>query len=292
MMESALKPPSNDEPAHVLVVANETIGGKKLLEAVDARARRGPIRATVICPRNEPPFGYVIYDDSSHSAAQIRLDLTLSHLKGMGIEASGEVMDPDPFLATQDAVRYYGADEIIISTYPYPRSGVLRKDLVQRIRDWSGLPVEHVVIDLNDEPVRHAIVVANQTVSGGPLLDSLKRRASQSPHRFTVICPIGGDGDDDQLTAARKRLGDTLSQLRAAGLEVVGQVMDRDPLTSVQNAVRYHPADEIIVSTLSRDKSRWLRGDLIDDIRKSTGLPVEHVVGESESESEMVGSRA
>ena len=72
----------------------------------------------------------------------------------MGIEARGEVMDPDPFLAVQDALRIYGADEIIISTYPYPRSGWLRRDLVERIESCSGLPVEHVVVDLHEEPVQ------------------------------------------------------------------------------------------------------------------------------------------
>ena len=52
-----------------------------------------------------------------------------------GHRGDGEVMDPDPFLAVQDAVRIYHPDEIIISTYPYPRSGWLRRDLVERIRE-------------------------------------------------------------------------------------------------------------------------------------------------------------
>ncbi|MEX0992891.1 MAG: hypothetical protein WDZ37_02740 [Solirubrobacterales bacterium] len=271
---------------HVLIVADETIGGRRLLEAIDARAQQGPIRCTVICPRNEPPFGYVIYDDSSRSAAQIRLDLTLNHLARRGIEADGEVGDPDAFLAAQDAVRFYGADEIIVSSYPYPRSGFLRKDLVQRIRDWSGLPVQHVVIDLNNEPVKHAIVVANQTVTGGPLLEALERRANESPHRFTVICPIGGDsGGEEGADAAKERVGRTVHELRRAGLEVVGQVMDRDPLTAIQNAVKYHPADEIIVSTFAAEKSKWLSADLINKARKATGLPVEHVIGERVQET-------
>lgn len=268
---------------HVLVVADETIGGRRLLEAIERRAKRGAIRCTVICPRNAPPFGYVIYDDSSQSAAQIRLDLTLEHLKKLGIEADGEVMDPDPFLATQDALRFYGGDEIILSTMPYPRSGLLRRDLVGRIQRWSGLPVEHVVIDLNDEPVRHAIVVANQTVTGDALLSALRRRASESPHRFTVVVPTGGAGDEGG-EQAKQRLRETLNDLRSAGLEVVGQVMDHDPSTAVQNAISYHPADEVIVSTLPQSQSRWLRGNLIDDLRRGTGLPVEHVTADQPQE--------
>ena len=117
----------------MLVVANETVGGKKLLEAIERRAARGPIRCTVVCPQNRPAKGYVIYDESARSAAQIRLDLTLERLHAMGIEANGEVMDPDPYMAVKDALRIYGADEIIISTLPYARSGWLRRDLVDRI---------------------------------------------------------------------------------------------------------------------------------------------------------------
>src|SRR6185503_17088362 len=98
-------------PAHVLVVANETVGGEKLFQALAQRAARGPIRCTVICPQNRPKRGYVIYDDSARSAARIRLELTLERLRKLGIEAEGQLMDPDPYLAVKDALREYGADE-------------------------------------------------------------------------------------------------------------------------------------------------------------------------------------
>ena len=150
----------------MLVVSNETVGGHKVLEALEQRATRGPIRVTVVCPRSTPRQGFVIYDDTVRSAARVRLDLLLGRLRELGIPAHGEVMDPDPYQATQDAVREWGADEIIVSTYPYPRSGMLRRDLVERIEKWSGVPVQHVVVDLRHEPVRHVLVVASQTVGG------------------------------------------------------------------------------------------------------------------------------
>jgi hypothetical protein len=237
-----------ERPAHVLVIANETVGGQKLLEAIQRRRERGPIRCTVICPQNKPRWGFVIYDESVRSAARIRLDLTLERLREMGIEATGEVMDPDPFLATEDAVRKYRPDEIIISTYPYPRSGLLRRDLIGRIREEARVPVEHVVIDLKSEPVRHVLVVANETVGAQKLIEVLERRSTESPHRFTVISPQGGK-DPDAVAHAKERLDDTIKLLRQAGLDVVGQVMDPDPFTSIMNAVQYHPADEIIIST-------------------------------------------
>src|SRR5215212_6978813 len=175
----------NRPPTHVLVVANETVGGEKLFRALEARAAQGPIRCMVICPQNRPARGYVIYDESVRSAARIRLDLTLERLRKLGIDAKGEITDPDPYMAVKDALREYGADEIIISTLPYARSGWLRRDLVGRIRAYAKVPVEHVIVDLNEEPTRHALVVANQTVGGRHLIETLERRANESPHRFT-----------------------------------------------------------------------------------------------------------
>jgi GABA permease len=272
MMEAAT-------PVHVLVVANETVGGEKLFQAIEQRAARGPIRCTVICPQNRPSRGYVIYDDHARSAARIRLDLTLERLRKLGIPAEGELMDPDPYMAVKDALREYGADEIIISTLPYPRSGWLRRDLVGRIRAYVDIPVEHVIVDLDQEPTRHALVVANQTVGGERLIETLKRRASESPHRFTVICPQGGAGHE-AAEEAEGRLDHTLRRLERAGLDVTGYVTHPDPFTSIMNAVEHDPPNEIIISTLPSYKSRWLRGDLIGRVRLGTGLPVEHVVSD------------
>jgi hypothetical protein len=262
--------------AHVLVVANETVGGQKVLDAITGRAQRGPIRCTVICPQNQPRKGLVTYEESSRRAAQIRLDLTLEKLRELGIEASGEVLDPDPFLAVQDAVELYHPDEIIISTHPYPRSGWLRRDLIERIRSSFELPVEHVVVDLQTEPVKHALVIANETVGERPLMEMLEKRASESPHRFTIVSPQGGKSPQAVATAT-DRLDRAIEELRESGLEVVGQVMETDPFTSVQNALQYHPADEIIISTFRGQRSRWQRMDLVERVRRATGRRVEHV---------------
>jgi hypothetical protein len=270
---------TGSETAHVLVVPSETVGGSKLLAAVKQRADRGPIRCTVVCPRNEPRKGLVVHEETARSAAQIRLDHTIQQLREMGIEADGEVMDPDAFLAVQDAVGIYHPDEIVISTNPYPRSGFLRRDLVERIEHSFGLPVEHVVIDLQEEPVKHALVVANETVSERPLIEALEKRASESPHRFTIISPQGGKSREAAATA-KERLDRTVEELRRAGLQVAGQIMDTDPLTSVQNAIQYHPADEIIVSTFKGQRSRWQRIDLVERVRRATGRQVEHIAVE------------
>ena len=104
---------------HILVVANETIGGAKLLDLVArARASRPDTRFTLVVPLTKPRSGHVIYDDAVRDAAQVRLDLALSYLRGEDVVANGEVGDADPYTATLDAIDEYHPDEIIISTLP------------------------------------------------------------------------------------------------------------------------------------------------------------------------------
>src|SRR4051794_35154206 len=272
---------SDGDVKTVLVVANETVGGRALIEAVKERAARGPARFCVICPQNEPRHGYVVYDDLVAHAAQNRLATTLAELREEGIEAVGQVMDPDPYHATMDAIAEYGADEVIISTHPATRSGWLRRDLVDRISRDSGLPVTHVVVDLDADRAhkRSTLVVANQTVGGQPLIDLLKSKAAKSPHRFIVICP--GTRED-----ASARLEGTLARLREAGLDCTGQVGDPDPFTAIQNALQFYSVDEIVISTFPGERSGWLRMNLVERTRSATGKPVEHIEVSTEQANE------
>jgi nucleotide-binding universal stress UspA family protein len=274
-------------PHRILVVANETVGGRALIDAVkehaeDAHSRDEPFSVFVVCPQNQPRSGYVIYDESVRSAAENRLATTLAQLRAIGIEAKGEVMDPDPFAATTDAIDQFGADQIIVSTHPETRSGWLRKHLVDRLEETTGLPVEHVVVDLDAEraDMRRVLVVANQTVGGDPLIDKIKEEAAETPSTFVVILPQGEPGEHGD---AHQRLAQTLERLNADGIEAVGQVMDPDPFTAIQNALQFYPADEIIISTFPETRSGWMRSDLIERVRRSTSKPVEHVVVEEET---------
>jgi hypothetical protein len=264
----------------ILVVANETVGGRALIDAVKRRVEQitgdsGSYAVMVVCPQNQPRHGYVIYDESVRTAAENRLKTTLAELEAGGVEAAGEIMDPDPYAATIDALEDFGADEIVISTHPETRSGWLRKHLVDRLREDTALPVEHVVVDLDAERAEatHTLVVANQTVGGRPLLRRLKEKAAERPHRFTVICPQSGDEAD----RAEERLREVLSLLEREGLEAVGQVTHPDPYTSIQNALQFYAIDEIVISTFPGERSGWLRGDLVGRVERSTAKPVEHV---------------
>src|SRR6187455_808725 len=119
--------------AEILVLANETIGGEKLLDAIRERAREGDARFHVVVPLTRPRHGNVIYDEAVRDSAQVRVDLALAFMRDEGIEGTGEVGDADPFNAAMDAVGAYGINEIIISTLPATTSGWLRRDLPERL---------------------------------------------------------------------------------------------------------------------------------------------------------------
>jgi hypothetical protein len=264
----------------VLVVANETVAGKPLIDAVKKRADGDEVQVHVISPQNQPKHGYVIYDEHVRDAAQNRLEMTLALLREAGIQADGEVMDPDPYSAVMDALGEQDYDEIVISTHPETRSGWLRQGLVDRVQRAARRPVEHVVVDLDAErnDVKRTLVVANQTVGSQPLLEALKRKAGEEPRRFIVIAP---QSDMDEAEGdPHDRLATTLRELSDAGLPAVGQVEHHDPYTAIQNALQFYAPDDIVISTLPETRSGWLRGDLIGRVEASTGKPVEHIVSE------------
>jgi len=285
----SLRAPDPDTKT-ILIVANETLGGRELIEAVRERAA-DDVRFVLCVPQNKPSAGLVIYDDAVFDAAQARVDLALEVIRGMGIRAIGEVGDPDPYSATMDAVGEYRPQEIVISTYPETRSGWLRRDLIERVTEATGLPVTHIVQDIDSEglPFLITLAVANRTASGDELLEALRSRAEKFTHDelrqlFIVIVPQEG-GDGQATRRARTRLKLVLDRLRVRGLLAAGMVGDPDPYTAIMNTLQYFRVDDIVISTFPETKSGWLRADLIERVRRTTGKDVEHVV-HSESPSE------
>ena len=174
----------------VLVVANETLVGTELVEAVRRRAERGAIRVTVVAPVTQPREGYVVYRDSRRAAAGRRLERTLRALRAAGIPAHGGVFDDEPLAAVKDVLASEKIDEIIVSTHPEAKSGWLRKNLVDEIRKVAGeRPVEHVVSDVVSRAGANVLVLANETVLGEPLLDRIRARAKESDASFLIVCP-------------------------------------------------------------------------------------------------------
>ena len=273
---------------HVLVLANETASGHALIERL---AGREPDLVTVIAPVSAPSHGYVVYEDTRRAAAGRRLDRTLAALREAGISAHGMVVDAEPVDAVRDALATVEppVTSIVVSTHPEARSGWLRRDVVSQVRSVSGgLPVEHVVVDLAAEQVGEAnvLVIANETVLGGPLLERIRERAARSPASFLIISPQS-DPTASEHPEAERRLRQALSVLRGEGIEAHGQIAHPDPFAAAMEAVRDERVDEIIVSTFAPAKSPWLRRNLVQRLHLETKLPVEHVVV---SDQELVAS--
>jgi hypothetical protein len=271
--------------SHVLVIANETVAGRGLIDAVKARAGGEGDLVTVICPVSYPQSGYVVYEDTRRAAAGRRLDRTLAALREAGVKAHGVVVDTDPADAVRDALAMLDPrpDQIIVSTHPEEKSGWLRRKVIDRVRSVAGdVPVEHVVVDLEAEGgPANVLVIANETVVGDPLLARIRERAARSPASFLIICPQS-DPNQGQHPDAERRLRRALAILRADGIDAHGQVSHPDPYTAAVQAVHDERTDEIIVSTFAPERSPWMRKNLVQRLHKDTGLPVEHVVLQEE----------
>ncbi len=263
--------------AHILVIANETVASSSLLDAVRAEAGSDD-QVTVIAPVNEPRQGYVVYEDTRRSSAGRRLDKTIQALRAGGVATQGFVVECGPTQAVKDALAQLQppVDRIVLSTHTPEQSGWMRRDVVadiERIAD--GIPVRHVVA--GDDGERNVLVVANQTVLSEELVARIRERAAQGDASFLIVAPqTDAEGDDEANADRRLRLA--LSQLRLEGIDAHGQVVHPDPYTAARHVINDERVDEIIVSTFPGQKSGWLRRDLVERLRKDTGLPVDHVV--------------
>ena len=265
----------------VLVVANETLAGTELVDAVGRRNERGPIRVAVVAPVTQPREGYVVYRDSRRAAAGRRLERTLEALRAAGIPAHGGVFDDEPLVAVKDVLSSEEVDEIIVATHPETKSGWLRKNLVEEIRKVAGgRPVEHVVSDVVGRAGVNVLVVANETVLGDALLDRIRARTREGAASFLIVCPQS-DPARGEHPEAEQRLRAALAILRSEGLDVHGQIAHPDPFIAAMEAIEDERTDEIIVSTFPGERSGWLRRDLVGRLRSESGLPVDHVVAES-----------
>lgn len=267
----------------ILVVANETLLGDELLDAVRSRAADTGSLVVVIAPVNTPREGFVVYDNTRRASAGRRLERTLARFREAGVQAMGHVVDSDPLAAVKDAIEMEEPDELIVSTHPESKSGWRRRNLVDEIRKAAGeRPVEHVVSEVAERTgAANVLVLANETVLGERLLDRIRAKASDSEHTsFLIVCPQS-DPDQGEHPDAERRLRQALARLRSDGIDAHGQIAHPDPFTAAMHAVRDERVDSILVSTFPEQRgSSWLKRDLIGRLRNETKMPVEHVVVE------------
>lgn len=263
----------------LVVFLNEVAGGRKLLQAVRDRAEQVPF-VVVVAPQNQPAAGQIIDSEELHEAARARVEVTMSVLAAYGIESVGEVMDPDSALALDDAVRAHRPSEVLLSSLPGTRFGLTRKDLVEwaRKRFEPDVKVTHIPVRIEDDSIRwdvvHTLVVATRTVASPDLVNRLKERARERPHRYTIVCPRSQDVSEEVVV---RDLASTLAELYRADVDATGQPMNPDPFHAVKNAIQHYRVDEVLVSTFAGEQSRWLEEDLVGRIREITEKPVEHL---------------
>jgi hypothetical protein len=140
----------------ILVVANETVAGRELLEHLHARADGVDTHVLVVAPALNTRLRHLFADvDRAREEAEVRLTGSIESLRAEGISARGAVGDSDPVRAIEDALFEFEADEIVISTHPPDRSNWLEKKTVERAREKFSQPITHIVVDLAAAPSPH-----------------------------------------------------------------------------------------------------------------------------------------
>jgi hypothetical protein len=260
----------------LVVFLNEVAGGRKLIEAVRERAGDAKYIA-VVSPQNQPAVGQLFDPDEANEAATARVEVTLAVLDEFGIEAVGEVLDPESDLALGDAIRSHRPSEVLVSNIRNNRFGATRRDLVEWAeREFEpGVKVTHIPVRLKDDSLRldltHTLVVANQTLPSPDLVERLLGLAKERPHRFTIIAPAA---EGVSGATVSRHLAELMAELYRHDIDATGQPMSSDPFLAVKEAIEHYHVDDVLISTLPGEESRWLESDLIGRVREITDKPV------------------
>ena len=142
---------SGEGERRILVIANETVAGGELHEAIERAASGYDAHVLVVIPALNTKLRHWVSDeDRARAAARERLANSLAQLAESGIDARGEVGDADPVQSIADALRTFGADEVIISTHPEGRSNWLERGVIDTARERFAVPITHVVTDIGE----------------------------------------------------------------------------------------------------------------------------------------------
>jgi GABA permease len=135
-------------------------------------------------------------------------------------------------------------------------------------------------------PEQHRVlVIANETVGGAQLLETISERIAGRDARVLVVCPAlntplrhWASDEDDARTKAQERLDASLRTMQGAGIQASGQIGDGDPIQAIEDALRMFRPDELVVSTHPLGKSHWLERGVVEKARERFALPVTHVI--------------
>ncbi len=270
------------EARPLLVFLNEVAGGRKLLAAVRERVESGAVSKVVVAaPQNQPAVGQLIDQGELREAARSRVEVTMAVFHEFGIESVGEVLDHDPLLAIEDALRAHEPGEVLLSALAGQRLGITRRDFVASAEEQveeAEAKLTHIPVRIEDDAIRwdviHTLVVATKTVASPELVNRLKERAAAQPHRYTIVCPRSEEVPESVVV---RDLASTLAALYRAEVDATGQPMSPDPFLAVKNGIEHYRVDEVLISTYTGESSRWLEEDLVGRVREITDKQVQHI---------------
>ncbi|MGK2954789.1 MAG: hypothetical protein ACSLFI_03830 [Solirubrobacterales bacterium] len=262
----------------LVLFLNEVAGGRKLLQATLEKAGDASY-IVVVAPQNQPTAGQLFSPEEANEAARTRVEVTLAVLDEFGIDAVGEVLDPASDLALGDAIRSHRPSEVLLSCLYDSRFGLTRRAL----EEWAEgtfepeVKITHIPVRIEDDSVSlevtHTLVVANQTLSSPDLAQRLIERSKDRPHRFTIIAPAT---DGVPMNKVSRNLAGLMAALYREDIDTTGQPMSPDPFSSIQDAIAHYRVNDVLISTLPGEQSRWLESDLVGRVREITDKPVAH----------------
>ena len=149
-----------------------------------------------------------------------------------------------------------------------------------------------VALTLGGDGKHRVLVVANETVGGGALLDEIRQRCGERDCEVLVITPAlpvsrashWASDVDEAIELARQRMELSLIAIGELGLKTKGEIGDADPNVAIEDALRAFPADEIVISTHPPQRSRWLERGVVEQAREQIDLPITHVVVDLDAE--------
>jgi hypothetical protein len=281
------------EKRTILVIANETVASRALVEEIRRRDDEGIWRFTVAAAN----------ESGDARAAERRLQALLSVLAEAGIDASGTVVTGGPFAAANEVLAEEDIHEILLATYPTGESRWMADDVVDRLRKQSGLGITRVVVSRAEarEPlalpgVSTVAVIADLALSDQGLVDVLRARADRRPISAILLDPMDltaagwTDEAEEQRARATERVRTAIDRLQAAGIQARGEVLDGDAGEAARVAGAVHGADELLVIAVRG-------GGLASDdaqaaVREHAGaLPMESIVVDTEAPASPSGNQ-
>ncbi len=276
----------------ILVIARDTVASAGLIDEIRRRADEGLWRFTIAVP----------LEGADPRAADRRLQVTLSVLAEAGIDASGTVVDGDPFTAYQTISTDEDVHELILTTFPTGRSGWMADDMVDRLRKVTNLGITRVVVSPEEasEPlarpgVTRVAVLADDALGGSGLVDALRERADAGPIATVILYPmaLAGPGWTDEAEARRSaatdRVRSAIATLQDAGVQARGEVLDGDAAAAARIAVADHAAGLVLVA--ATPGGRLDSAETLTAVTAAAGeVPVERIVVDAGAPASPSGS--